>query len=502
MGTIIQGYSSTNKVPGGYGEVIYGAGAIAAADIPLELLLVGLMTSGTATADTTIVDVGSVDDAVAAFGARSQLTRMCKIAALVPGVTVKAIALTSGGGVASAMTFTVAGTWTTTGTYTFRVAGETYQVTVLSTDAVLDVSTKIRDAINANVYGPTASTVALGVATVTVACAGPHGDQYQAFGDSTGLPSGCTVTLAGGAALTGGGVYFTGGTTAETVTAALTTLFPTFYDRIGIGQNLGTALSAWKTQINLQATPLEGRRQHVVAATNVAYATAASLANTTLNAARFQLMWQLNAETHPSEIAAVMAALRTSTEQGDPCAAYDDVVLPGVAPVQAKTYWPSNSTLVSALNNGLSPLLSSKSQSRVCRSIVTKCLNGTTPDYRCLDTSDAVVPDYVLKDLLLLWSTQFKIANPRVRDNPAPEEPNLADGIATPELWNRTVIARLRKFELGAPAGLPYPIIINVSANLPQSNYDAAGKRIMQACPVVPAPNQHAIGISVRQQAA
>jgi hypothetical protein len=71
-------------------------------------------------------------------------------------------------------------------------------------------------------------------------------------------------------------------------------------------------------------------------------------------------------------------------------------------------------------------------------------------------------------------------------------------GVGTPSTWNARVEGKLRRYERGE--GFPAPIIINVDNNKPASAYDAIGKRIMTAVPVVPAPNTHQVGISIRQQ--
>lgn len=500
MSIVISGFPSTDKVPGAYGEVIFGAGALSAADIPLTLLLSGLMTTGTATPDVTIVPIFSGNDGVNAFGARSQLRRMIDKALLTAGITIYAMAVSeAGGAVAATLTCTVAGSWSANGTYSFRLGGESYSITVGASQTVTQVAASIVAATNGNTAGFCTAAQAAGVVTFTCANKGTDGNQYIAFGDTSLAPSGSTFTLAGGTGVTGGGVPFSGGTGTESVTTALAALFATKFDRIGTGQNDASNLALWKTQLGLQAGVLEGRRQHLICAQNSTLANAQSLAQTTLNDARFQVMWQLNGENHPSETAASFASARTVNEQVDPDHAYDSFVIPGIVPNLQPADSPSHSTLVSALNTGVTPVTSTKSQALISRSIVTRSLNGSSPDYRTLDTSDAVVPDYVLTDLLLRWSTQYAPANPRVRDNPAPEEPNPPDGVATPDTWNTLVTARLRAFERGD--GLPAPILSNVSDNLPISNFDSVAKRIMSAVVVVPAANQHQIGISVRQHA-
>lgn len=499
QGIVIAGLPSSDKVPGAYGEVIYGAGSISAGSIPLTLLLVGLASSGaTATPDVSLVNIFSSSDAVTAFGARGQVTRMCLKALQIAGINIKAMSVTpASGGAAATLTITVTGPATSAGTYNFRIGGESFSIGIATGDSATTIGDNIVAEINSNANMFCTAANSTGTVTCTVAFVGATGNQYYAVGDTSQLATGVGITITGGTAVTGGVVPFTGGSGVENITAALATLFPTNFSRIAAGQNDATNLGKWKTQINAQAVPTEGRRQHFVAAVNDVYATAQSRAQTTLNAARFQIAWQLYGESHPSETAATLAATRIQGEQSDPDAAFDDAILAGIAPQSQQADWPTHSVLVTALNNGVTPLYSTLSDARVCRSITTHSLNGSTPDYRTLDTNEAIVPDYVLLDSILTWTTSFKPANPRVRDNPAPEEQPVPPGVATPDNWNRVQTARLRAFERGD--GLPAPIIINVSENLPISSFDSVADRIMCAVPVVPAPNQHQIGISVRQ---
>jgi hypothetical protein len=143
---------------------------------------------------------------------------------------------------------------------------------------------------------------------------------------------------------------------------------------------------------------------------------------------------------------------------------------------------------------------------QLCISITSHSLNGSTPDYRTFNTSDAYVPDFVRKDIGLYWSTVFKPGNPRVADDPAGDSKPLLSGVACPSTWNPAIVQKLRNYERGilASGSAPTtptvaPIIINVSDNLPTTVYDPIAKRLVSVIPVVPAPPNHQLGISVRQ---
>jgi hypothetical protein len=161
---------------------------------------------------------------------------------------------------------------------------------------------------------------------------------------------------------------------------------------------------------------------------------------------------------------------------------------------------PSRATMETALGEGVTELYTAADGTvRVSRAITTHCLNGTTPDYRALDTATASVPDFVSLATRLLWETEFRVANPLVSDNPPPELRAVLSGVGYPDLWNASVTGLLKDFERGNQIPAGSPIIIDVDNNLPVSQYNSTAKRIMSIVPVVPAPTQHQIGVSIRQ---
>lgn len=565
----IIGFSSSNRVPGYYGETVYGAGAISAASIPLVLLLVGTMaTSGVqATPNQDVVDIIDAETADAQFGAGYELSRMCYAALRVPGVKIKAAPVAeAGGAVAAKQVITLGGSWTNVGTLTYRVNGEVISVSVGSTDVVADVCTRLAAEFNSNPRRPYTAAATSTQVTLTLKSKGARGNQLLTFQDKSGAPSGLTSVISGstwvantaytttsfavpvvangfyykcttagtshattepvwpttvgttvsdgtavwtcwGAIETGGATRWGGGAGTESVSTLLGVLLSQNFDRLAVAQNDSTNLGLWKTQLNTQAGPTIGILQHLTTSVNGTLAAATTLA-TTLNAFRQQLMWQLNGETAPWEVSSYFASLRCATEQGDPDAAYDDAVLEGVAPQSQAADRPSNSVLQSAINNGITAIYTDATgaSALVCRSVTTHTLSGSTPDYRTLDSSDAVVPDFVRKDIGLHWKTVFKPNNPRNADDPPGDSKPAIAGVATPSLWNADVEAKLRRYEKGilASGSSPTaqtvaPIIIDVDNNKPSSYWDPVAKRIMSIIPVVPAPNTHQIGCSVRQ---
>ena len=493
MAIQIAGFATSNKRPGFFGETVYGAGAASAATIALVLLLVGMKTSaGSATANVDVLDVGSEDEAITYFGTGSQLHRQSAMALLEQGVKIKAAAVAEPAGAAATATLTIGGAWTTTGDLKLYLDGEEVAVgfTLVENTPTLAAGAVVA-AVNANARLPVTAANVAGVVTFTRKNLGASGNDGALFQDKTKIPSGMTAVVAGGTAMAGGGVHFTAGSGTEDVTTLLSVLFPDWFDIIAVAQNDATNAARWELHVNNAAGVLEGRLQHLVFASNGSLSNAITIAQSTLNAERAQWLWQLDGENHPSEVAARFAARRTAVESVDPNAAYDGFVLTGIKPTRSRLSWPSGTTVVSALDNGVTPLSTlSTGEVVVERSITTKSRTGSNPDYRTLDTSDARMPDHVRRRLQVEYLLNVKPGNPRVAAD-LPDNLERPAGVLTPSRWN-DVVKRILKDEEEATN------LIDVDANPPVSEYNVAGKRIMSIVPVKAAPNNHSIGTSVR----
>lgn len=500
MGIVIDGYADSDKKTGFFAETKFGSSPISLASIPLVLLLVGLKTSaGTITADVDVLDCVSRDEAKTFAGAGAELHRMALRAfdQGLSGVRLKLAAPTTSGGVAAALTITVTGPATSNGTHRYWVGGDLVQLEVTNGQSANTIAANLVIAVNALTDLPVTAAAVGAVVTLTLKHAGIRGNQYIVFKDDSKGAAGVTSTLGGGgSSVTGGGLTFASGTGTETLTTLLALLYPARYHRIALAQNDATSLAAWETQIDAKAGAQEGRMEHAIVAGNGSLVASTSLAQTTLNNWRFQFCWYLNSESHPSEIAAAMAAKRASREQTTPNAGYDGEKLVGIKPQRYRADWASRTTIQSALDVGVTPIETNEDgEAIVHRAITTRCLDGATPDYRTLDTAESVVPDWIRDDLRLLW-LDFKEVNPYVAPDPGVGEKERPSGVATPTRWAKRVHARLQQHE--AALILTQTLL---AENIPAAEYNAAGKRIMLAAPVVPLPLHHATGVSVRQVA-
>lgn len=489
------------------GETVFGVGAASAGDQRLKLLCVGLkdtLAVGTATLDTEVFACPDAETADTKAGAGSELNRMLLAALRIPGVDLYGLAVTpNGAAVAGDMTITIGGTWTAAGVVRFWIGGELHEAAVGAADSTTNVATAVKNAINANARGVCKATSSSEVVTVTHKSAGVRALNTIVFKDLSGAPSGLTAALSGGTAVTGddttgAGCRLTNGAGVETMTTALATISTTRFHRIAFAQQDSTSLAAWETQIDTMAGPTVNMTQHAIGCLGSnALSTATSVAQTTLNDERFQILWMKDSESHPSEIAAVFAAYRTLIEQDNPNAGYDGFPLPGIKGQRYRPSRPSLATQVSALDNSVTPIDTlDNGDAVIVRSITTRSQNnaGTVANYNTLDTAQAVVPDYVRDVLQLVW-LDFVAVNPYVRDDPAAEEPAPKAGVATPSLWNAEVMSNLLTLQ-------DNNILTQVESHKPITTFnpDGGGTGWLESVvPVVALPLQHAIKVSVRQ---
>lgn len=339
---IIVGFSQNNRVPGYYGETVYGAGAISAASIPLTLILVGTMgTGGTATPNQDIVPIPDANTADVAFLPGFELARMCYGALKFPGVTLFAAPVPEAGSAAAAtQVITISGSWTATGQVTYRHNGVVYSAVVRSTDTIATACTSIAAQFNNNPRNPFTAAATATQVILTAKSKGARGNAFITFQDTSLAPSGfvskisgstwvastaytttgpisfvvpvtangyyykCTTagttvaspeptwptTIGGtvtdgsvvwtcwGQILTGGATTMGGGVGTESVATLLAILGPLYFNRIVPAQNDATNLGLWLAQLTTQAGPTVGILGHLTTATNGSAAAANTLA--------------------------------------------------------------------------------------------------------------------------------------------------------------------------------------------------------------------------------
>jgi len=502
MPITIVGWTSDDKVPKFARQTTYGSGAKSIGANPKYLLLVGTKTSaGSATADTDIKEVLSEDDADAYFGAGSELAMMCYAAVAVPGVTVKAIACAEAGG-AAAGTFAlqITGSWSTAGTITFWLAGRAYSVSVGATDTKAVVAASVTTAFNAVVRSPvTAADNGVDTTTLTTKSKDARSNDWVLDYDLSQAPAGLGITTTGGSALNGNAKPFANGSGASAVVNALSKIIYERYDYQAWAPYDGTAIPLIKAQLDSEAGPLVAHLEHAMFGSARAAATANSLSNTTLNHERCANAWLMNSQWPPSMIAAHIMALRSVYDSTNPNFNYDGLRT-AIPPQRNVADRSAHSTLKTALNNGVTPLLTTPDGYVVIvRGIVSHCKDGSNFDYSTLDWAEAVVPDVISDRLAAQWDT-FKESNPYTGPDPADDEQPAPEGVGTPKLWNAEVTKILKDAEVPDARGAI--LVQDVDDNLPESQWDSTSRRILTACPTVVRLQNHQAGVDVRQTVA
>jgi phage tail sheath gpL-like len=426
--------SNSNKVPGIYLQVSFGVGPRSAGDAPRKVILFGNKTSAGTLAAATPTQCLTKDDAATLTGIGSELYRMV-VAALDVSSTVDlyvCVVAESAGTNASA-TVTYTGTSTADGAQTVWVCGEPCVASVTSGDTVTTIAAAMKAAINAKTTLPVTADNSSGVLTVTAKHKGPRGNyiSLRSLSEATGI----TATTSAS--------YLASGATTDDPQTAIDATDASHYTYLVSPYQDATQLAKFKTQVNAQAVPEVGLREQVI------FGSIDTLANTTtvatgLNAARMQAVWVYNGDSMPCELAAAKAAFRADAEGADPSANMDNQIVVGMKVPVAEADWPTNAELVSALNNGITPLKPVNGEMAIVRSITTRSqTSGGTADYAVLDVSKVTVPDYVADTLEANYSTWdgFKLADDDADGAPPPTN------VATPKLLKDWAFGLLKDIE-------------------------------------------------------
>jgi len=494
------GYASTGLQPGIFIAILLGTGSLNIDASVLKLLVCGMMTTGTASV-ATVYDVSSTSDADTYFGAGSELARMCYKALGEGKSTIEAIATAEpSGGTKATVTVTVTGTWTAAGTYYIELDGDTVgPITVGASDAVADVATAIATAVSARSDVAFTAGAALGVATLARKNKGARGKDGSVYHDTSALPSGCSIALAGSATLPGSGVRpgaSSTGAGVDDVTSCLTAIYPERYHRIAAAQSDATQEAQWETHVNNAAGIGEQRYQHVILATSGTTGSAVSLAQTTCNDPRVQLVYQRSSVATAAELAAAVGSVRVLDEADWINTGFDGRVLKTIDGQKAKTDYLSPGEIRTLLAAGVTPIVTKDGNAQIEKSVTTKSQTSSLPDYRVDSTNKAVVPDYVADIIFAYWNSTYKPNNPVVADDPGAGQPERPQGTATPRTWNAEVSQLLKALE-NVGGSQKAAILQDVDANPPQSSYDTATESIISVITVKPARLHHKAGVSI-----
>lgn len=461
--------ATSNKVPGVYMRVSLGVGQRSSGDATRYVVIFANKnstgTAGTGAVETEI-DIFSEDDARTYGGNGSEAYWMCREAIRAnPTVAIKLILITESAGTAATGTLVFTGPATAAGTVEVSVMGMTIQVAYASGDANTAVATAVNAAIVAQTDWPVTSTVAVATVTVAARHKGPRGNHLALRGR---IIDGAGVTVTGPAL-----GYLTAGATSDTPQNCLDIELAVQRHYLVAPYSDATNLAMFKTHLDAEDEPANDHRKQCV------FGSLDTVANTTtvatgLNLARMQCAWMEGSDNTPAMMAAALASYRSGKESTDPAYNYNGDVLAPLLPHFRIADRPLNTELVSALNNGITPLASTNSgEVYIVRSVTCRSQDASAhADYRVLDTSKVTVPDFIAEDIQLAMEDRF--AHFKASNDPAEGE-SPPPNVATPSMVRDLIFERLNSAEDAGMLALG-SVLTNEAATVVNLNTTAVGR--------------------------
>lgn len=442
------GLSSSDPVPGMYAEINFAQGQASNGSGTYAIMLIGGKTStGSATAGTVIygpdapISLSSEADAIALFGAGSELHRMYRRVLAVNVTTPIYAIVVAEGSTPTAATGTITFTTQATGAGSVRIwCGDEFVDSGFSSgDNVTTIATAAKAAVNSRTWWPVTADNSAGVLTLTAKQGGLRGNFIRYFAQIKPSTSGTTVTPVASTLATGGLV-------TDSSTTALGTLLPKRYYYLVSAAEDATQLGALLSQVNTQALAITGIRQRIFAGSVDTISNALTIA-TGLNGARADIQWLAQGDLPPCELAANLAAVVALEEaplvprcnfsgygNDEPTSKNWKVKAPlsGAAPTRAQ--------ILSALNGGLSPIgVNPTGSTYLVALITTRSLSGATADYRIRAHHKVTIPDRFTDDLLAKETAALSGKN--LANDPVKNEPQPGPKVVTP----RVIAALVRR---------------------------------------------------------
>lgn len=449
---VLVGLSANYPIPNVYLEIDFAQGPVAGSGSQRKAVILGnKTTAGTATNDTVIygpdtaIPCQTEADVISLFGAGSQLHRAyLKFAGVNQTTSLYFVAVSPSAGAAATATQTIATTATSNGNCRVWCGAEFVDTSISLGDTATVIAGNIVASVNSQTRWPVTASNVAGVITYTAKNLGPEGNWIR----MQSLVSPGTATIGTTTTLTAN-TFLSGGTTADVNTTALATIKPLpFYYQISCDSD-ATNFGAMVTQINSQAQPTNGIRQRAFAGSMDTLANTITLA-TGINAARAEIIWGNCDDYTPLELAAYFAGLYSLLEAGAAVGVNRKNFSNFPSNATDQTLWqlkpgrsgasgaPTQANLVSALNNGITPLsINGAGATYLVKRCTTRSLNGAVADYRVRDAHKVSVCDFWGDDAVALTQLQFGgkdlLPDPKLGQPPPP-------AIATtPALWGNAL---------------------------------------------------------------
>jgi phage tail sheath gpL-like len=411
---VLTGLSANDPVPGTYLEVNFAQGQASGSGTARTILLMGNRTSGgSATVATvygpdTATPLQTEADAIALFGAGSELHRMFRRVTAVNNITsVYAIAVADAAGTAASNTIVYANAATGAGVTRVWVEDEFVDVSIASGDSATTIGTAVKNAINTKTHWAVVATDSTGTVTLTAKNTGPRGNTIRYF---------ATITSGIATTVTNTGSVLASGATQDNFTNALAAILSKKFYYIVPACIDATNLGLVNTQVLAQALPVTGIRQRWIAGSVDSLGNATTVA-TTLNSSRGCLVWQPSSDWTPWLLAANLAGVVALYEaENDPKPRHNfsgfgsDVNTQASwrvrAPISGTV--PTRADVKSALNNGITPIQGdAQGNGYLVKLITTRSLTSAVADYRIRDWHKVTVCDFFADAIYAKTTLQF-----------------------------------------------------------------------------------------------
>ena len=452
---VLTGLAANDPVPGDYLEVNWAQGDVAGANIARSILLVGnRLATGTAVVDTTIygpdtaVQCVTEADVTTLFGAGSELHIMWRRASKVNQDTaIYMLAVAESAGTKASSVLTIATTATGPGVLRVYIGEEPLEVSIATGDTPTVQAAALVVEVGKRPHLPVTAANVAGAVTFTHKNFGPRGNQVRYFAQIIAQASiATTVSPSVETALASGA-------TADSVVNALATIAGRFYYYQAWAQADSTASALIMAQLDAQALPLVGNRQRVFFGSVGSVSTANGEA-VARNTALCETVWSENNPWTALELAANAAALYAYEELPENprtnFAGYgstEDTRRLWLVPApRASADAPTRAELVSALNNGVTPIgVASAKKTYLVKRVTTRSLTSGVNDYRIRDAHKVTICHRFADDHLArirLAYAGFRIADdpPRGKSLPGPR-------VVCPSMMRGNVVALLNIYD-------------------------------------------------------
>jgi phage tail sheath gpL-like len=522
---ILNGLAASYPLPGVFLQLDFAQGPVGGSGSQRAAVLIGNKTaSGSATVETVIygpdtqTPCQTENDVINLFGAGSQLHRAYLRWTAVNKVTsLYFVAIAASAGAAATLGETIATTATANGNHRTWCVDQFVDTAINNGDTATTIAANIVLSVNSQTRWPVTANNAAGVITYTAKNTGPEGNwiRMQALITSSGT-IGTTTTLTAN-------TFLSGGATADINTNALATILPAKYYTIVSCDSDSTNLGRIVTQVTNNAQPTTGIRQYGIGGSMDTLANTITVA-TALNSPRAELVWGNCTDLTPLDLAANAAALYALLEIGAqygvarknfslfPATSTDSNVwlptiaggtnLPGAGGRGGLAVAPTNAQLVSALNNGITPITQFTSgQAQLVKRCTTKSLTGANQDYRIRDAHKRVVCDYWADDAVAI--TQLSFGGKDLLPDPLPGAPPLPSTATSPGAWGGALKGLTLNYgnagQWGYPPNVPVVVglspadVINANAKVQQENNPNTRMSALFQLSPVPLADQFAV---------